>query len=137
MLSIYKFIQLQISKSVEYRADRQAAMAIGGQNMAQALRPLGNSGYFSIFSSHPLTSHRIKNVLKVKKSEDTIGRVYGTNATFLLSFLMIILIVYFSYRAAKIHILVKAYQGVVLSIKNKYILLKSIFTILTNKYFMK
>jgi Zn-dependent protease with chaperone function len=134
MLNLYKFIQLQISKSVEYRADEQAAMVIGGQSMAKALSPLGSGGYFSIFSSHPLTRHRIRNVSDMKKSEFTIRAVFGTDLTFLLSFALMISIAYYSYRLAKIHILLEAYRSMVLFFRNKYIMLRGIATTLMNRY---
>jgi Zn-dependent protease with chaperone function len=134
MLNLYSFIQLQISKSVEYRADRQAAMVIGGQNMARALSPLGNGGYFSIFSSHPLTSSRIKKVAKVNGIEDAIKPVFGTNLTFLLSFVTMVTIIHFSYRAAKIHVILEAFRSMVLFVRNKYIFLKSTLMILKQKF---
>jgi Zn-dependent protease with chaperone function len=137
MLNIYKFIQLQISKSVEYRADEQAAMVVGGHNMARTLGLLGSSGYFSIFSSHPLTRNRVKNVSGIKKSENIMKPVSGTNLTFILSFTIILATLYFSYRLAKIQALIDAYRGMVLFFKNKYIMLKTQITIFLNKYFAK
>jgi hypothetical protein len=112
-------------------------MVISGEDMAEALRPLGDGGYFSIFSSHPLTSSRIKNVKNVKRSSGTIVPVFGTNLTFVLSLAIVVAITYFSYRLARINILLEAYRGMLLFFRNKYIVLKSILVMLYNRYILR
>lgn len=64
--NVYNFLRRFISRSIEYRCDRQAAKAFGGQNMALALSLMGEGGYFTLFSTHPSTTRRIKKVENVK-----------------------------------------------------------------------
>lgn len=64
-LPVFDFIQKFCSRSIEYRCDRESAYAYGGYVMEQSLALLGKNGYTSIFSTHPTTSSRIKNVKKV------------------------------------------------------------------------
>jgi Zn-dependent protease with chaperone function len=135
MLNIYKFIQLQISKSIEYRADEQAAMVIGGQNMAYALSLLGNSGYFSIFSTHPTTKQRIRSVEKIKIKEGSIKSVFGSNLAIILSFMFMASILGYSYRLANIDALLRDYDNMESFVVNKYIAIKTTLMILVNKYF--
>lgn len=66
ILPIYRFIQNYLSRSIEYRCDRQSAYAFGGAKVAIALTMLGKSGYLTIFSSHPKTKHRIKRVENIR-----------------------------------------------------------------------
>jgi Zn-dependent protease with chaperone function len=66
ILNFYKFILLQISKNIEYRCDKQSAQACGGDNMALALSLLGENGYYTIFSTHPKTRERVKQVQNVQ-----------------------------------------------------------------------
>jgi Zn-dependent protease with chaperone function len=137
MLNLYRFIQLQISKSVEYRADRQAAEVVGGPGMARTLSLLGSGGYFSIFSSHPLTRDRIRSVVKVKKSEKTIESLAGTNLTFAVSFAIILTVLYLSYRLARIQVLLEAYREMALLLRNRYILVRTRIAIFLNRYFAR
>jgi Zn-dependent protease with chaperone function len=64
--NLYEFLRRFLSRSVEYRCDRQSAKAFGGQNMALALSMMGESGYFTLFSTHPRTKMRIKKVENIK-----------------------------------------------------------------------
>ena len=61
-MPIHNFIQKTMSRSIEYRCDRESSYAFGGIHMAEALSVLGNANYFSIFSTHPKTKTRIKHV---------------------------------------------------------------------------
>lgn len=70
MMKIYNFIKLQISKEIEYRADNQGAKVVGGENMSYALSLLGDSGYFTLFSSHPATRNRVKKTKSVEKMRE-------------------------------------------------------------------
>jgi Zn-dependent protease with chaperone function len=133
MLKGYKFIQLQISKSIEYRADRQAAEMVGGENMAFALSLLGKSGFFTIFSSHPSTDSRVKSVKNVEIASKNIRSVFGSNLIFLFSFILIIFISYHAFKLAKVESLVQDYNNLKLLILNKYILIKSQITMFLNK----
>lgn len=133
MLTLYKFIQLQISKNIEYRADRQGAQVMGGNNMANTLAMLGDSGYFSIFSSHPSTRNRVKSVSNINISNNTIRPVFGVNIIFLISFIFIISACYYSYKLAKVDSLIRDYYSISLFFKNKYIILKTRIYMLLNK----
>ncbi|MDB2414928.1 M48 family metalloprotease [Rickettsiales bacterium] len=62
---LYFFLQNWLSRSVEYRCDRESAYAFGGSKISSALSMLGPGAYFSIFSTHPKTKSRIKNVQMV------------------------------------------------------------------------
>jgi Zn-dependent protease with chaperone function len=121
MMKIYKFIQLQISKSIEYRADEQGAKVVGGQNMADALSLLGESGFFTIFSSHPSTKNRINNVKSIEISENMVKPVFGSGITFLLSFIIIIFTSYSTLKLANIPSLVSDYNSLLNYFVSKYV----------------
>jgi hypothetical protein len=137
MLNIYKFIQLQISKSIEYRADEQAAKIVGGKNMAHALSFLSSNGYFSIFSTHPTTANRVKNVDKLESTSSTIRPVFGVNLTFLASFAIMAAACYFSYKLANVDSIIMDYRNMVLFFKNKYIVITGNVRMFINKHFNK
>ena len=132
ILNIYKFIQLQISKSIEYRADSQGAEVIGGIEMSKALSLLGDSGYFSIFSSHPSTKSRMNNVADIDETSNTIRPVYGVNLTFLLSFFILIGTCFWSYKLAKVDALIRDYYNITMFFKNKFIVLKTKLILIKN-----
>jgi Zn-dependent protease with chaperone function len=69
---LYNFLRNFLSRSVEYRCDRQSAKAFGGINMAFALSMLGKSGYFTLFSTHPATKKRIKKVETIEEKNAVI-----------------------------------------------------------------
>lgn len=71
--NLYEFLRRFVSRSVEYRCDRQSGRAFGGQNMALALSMMGEGGYFTLFSTHPRTKSRIRKVENVK-IQDAIVR---------------------------------------------------------------
>lgn len=134
VLNIYKFIQLQISKGIEYRADSQGAKVISGPEMSEALGLLGDSGYFSIFSSHPSTKNRMKNVKNIFKTSSVIKPVFGVNMTFVLSFCILISACLYSYKLANVDSLIRDYYSISLFFKNKYIILKSKMILLKNNF---
>jgi Zn-dependent protease with chaperone function len=68
----YEFLRRFVSRTIEFRCDMQSAKAFGGQNMALALSMLGESGYFTLFSTHPRTSSRINRVKDVKAQDGII-----------------------------------------------------------------
>lgn len=90
ILSIYKFIQLKIDREKEYRCDKQSSMVCGGDLMAQALSSLGESGYTTIFSTHPKTSSRVKAVKNIKKTYEIIKPQFGNGFVNFLSVLFIL-----------------------------------------------
>ena len=132
ILNIYKFIQLQISKSIEYRADSQGAEVVGGIEMSKALSLLGDSGYFSIFSSHPSTKSRMNNVADIDETSNTIKPVCGVNLTFLLSFFILIGTCFWSYKLAKVDALIRDYYNITMFFKNKFIVLKTKLILIKN-----
>lgn len=71
-MPLHHFISKWLSRSIEYRCDKDAASLFGGKNMALALSMLGKGAYFSIFSTHPRTKARIVHVQKVHIREGVI-----------------------------------------------------------------
>lgn len=134
VLNIYKFVQLQISKGIEYRADSQGAKVIGGIEMSKALSLLGDSGYFSIFSSHPSTRNRMKNVENISETSNIIKPVIGVNTTFLFSFCILVSVCLYSYKLANVDSLVRDYYSISMFFKNKYIILKTKLILLKNNF---
>lgn len=107
--NVYEFLRRFISRSIEFRCDRQAGRAFGGQNMALALSMLGESGYFTLFSTHPRTKARIKKVENVK-IEDKIVRprfIDSLSNYFSLMFLVIICL-YFA-KQAQVDLMLREY----------------------------
>ena len=69
--NIYSFVNIYITRSIEYRADMDSARAFGGNGISLALSFIGN-GYNSIFSSHPSIQNRIKTVQVVQPEDDGV-----------------------------------------------------------------
>ncbi len=107
--NIYEFLRRFVSRSLEFRCDRQSAKAFGGHNMALALSMLGKSGYFTLFSTHPNTERRIKKVQNVKMVESTIGASFIDSIAnyFSIMFLMVICL-YFA-KEAGVDLMVRAF----------------------------
>ena len=105
--NIYEFLRRFISRSIEYRCDMQASKAFGGKNMALALSMLGENGYFTIFSTHPKTTARIKKVENIKSSEGFIkpGLIDSLINYFSILFLMMLTLIFA--KMANIDILVR------------------------------
>jgi hypothetical protein len=136
LLNIYKFIQLQISKSIEYRSDEQASLVVGGPNMAYALNLLGSNGYFSIFSTHPTTKNRTKNVKNIKIQEvGTIKPVFGSSLAVILSFVMIIVILERTYKLAELNTLIENYREIRALVQGKFFSTRNRVIILINRFF--
>lgn len=93
VFNFYEFIRRFISRSIEYRSDRQAAHAFGGHNMALALALFGNSGYFTLFSTHPSTKSRIKKVINIeRKNNEIIRPLLSSSISNYLAFMFLIII---------------------------------------------
>ncbi len=109
VFNIYEFLRRFVSRSIEFRCDRQAARAFGGHNMAYALSMLGKGGYFTLFSTHPGTAKRIAKVQNVKMTESIIGAGFIDSIAnyFSIMFLMIICL-YFA-KVAEIDVMVRHY----------------------------
>lgn len=132
MMKIYNFIKLQISKEIEYRADNQGAKVVGGENMSYALSLLGDSGYFTLFSSHPATRNRVKKTKSVEKS-DRIRAVFGSDFAFLLSFALIIYITVITYKAARVNDLINDIRSAHSFFVDKYFMAKNYIIFFMNK----
>lgn len=98
-IPVYNFIKLHVSRSTEYRCDRQAAEACGGAEMAVALSGLGPSGFITIFSTHPATRSRMKYVAnrKMIKGRIRISILNRLSNLFAVFFLVYILNFTFQY----------------------------------------
>lgn len=107
--NIYEFLRRFVSRAIEFRCDRQSALAFGGHNMALALSMLGKGGYFTLFSTHPGTARRISKVQNVKMIDSTIGARFVDSIAnyFSIMFLMIICL-YFA-KEAGVDLMVRAY----------------------------
>jgi Zn-dependent protease with chaperone function len=107
--NIYKFLKNVVSRSNEYRCDRQSAKAFGGKNMAFALSLLGKSGYFTLFSTHPATQRRIKRVEKVKESSALIKPSFMNSISNLLSIIFLPIVCCYFAVLSKVDLLLKSY----------------------------
>ncbi len=107
--NMYEFLRRFISRSIEYRCDKQAAEAFGGKNMAFALSYLGESGYFTLFSTHPGTKRRINKVINVEAIDGFVRPKFidTISNSFALMFLVVICI--FFANQAKLDILLHQY----------------------------
>lgn len=106
---IYEFLRRFISRNLEYRCDKQSAQAFGGSNMAAALVMLGKSGYFTLFSTHPATTKRIKKVENVKMKDRVINPQFFDSLAnyFALMFLVIICLIFA--KQAAVDLMVREY----------------------------
>ncbi|MES2960953.1 MAG: M48 family metalloprotease [Pseudomonadota bacterium] len=98
--NLYEFLRRFISRSIEYRCDRQSAKAFGGRNMVVALSMLGETGYFTLFSTHPRTKSRMKKVEQIKIADEIVrpGFFDALSNYFSLMFLMVVCL-YFAKQA--------------------------------------
>jgi Zn-dependent protease with chaperone function len=98
--NIYELLRRFISRSIEFRCDRQSAKAFGGQNMALALSMLGESGYFTLFSTHPKTKSRIKKVENVKMSDSVVrSGFFDSLANYFSLMFLVVTCLYFAKQA--------------------------------------
>ncbi len=98
--NIYEFLRRTLSRSIEFRCDHQSAKAFGGKSMALALSMLGESGYYTIFSTHPKTKARMARVENIKISDAIVKPQFFDSLSnyFALMFLMVICL-YFAKQA--------------------------------------
>ncbi len=107
--NIYEFLRRFVSRSIEYRCDRQSGEAFGGKKMAFALSFLGKSGYITIFSTHPRTQKRIAKVLKVEATERIIKpKFIDALANYFAIMFLIIACIYFA-KQAHVDLFVREY----------------------------
>ena len=105
--NIYEFLRRFISRSIEYRCDMQASKAFGGKNMALALSMLGENGYFTIFSTHPKTTSRIKKIENIKSSEGLIKPTIIDSMINYFSILFLMMLTLIFAKMANIDILIR------------------------------
>ena len=120
ILSIYKFLQLKISRTAEYRCDLQSAKINGGVNMAQTLSALGESGYSTIFSSHPKTSDRMKYVKDIEKVDIIIKPEFGNGIINFISILFMLTIPLILYYFINLKVLENDYYTISMLIITKF-----------------
>jgi Zn-dependent protease with chaperone function len=107
--NIYELLRRFVSRSIEFRCDRQSAKAFGGHNMALALSMLGKSGYFTLFSTHPGTAKRISTVQNVKMVESTIGPRFVDSISNYFSLMFLIIICLYFAKQAGVDLVVRQY----------------------------
>ena len=105
--NIYEFLRKFTSRSIEYRCDKQASKAFGGKNMSFALSMLGEDGYFTIFSTHPKTTSRIKKIENIKSSEGVVKPTIIDSIINYFSLLFLAIITLVFAKMANVDILVR------------------------------
>lgn len=99
-MPVYNFLKKWFGRSIEYRCDRESSYAFGGKRMALGLSMLGDGGYFSLFSTHPRTKSRIKNVEGIiPKSGIVRPSIMGGLSNFISIVLVLFVCVYSTERA--------------------------------------
>ncbi len=109
VFNIYEFLRRFISRSIEYRCDRQSAKAFGGQNMALALSMLSEGGYFTLFSTHPRTKARIKKVENVKMQDSVVRPGFLDSLANYFSLMFLIVTCLYFAKQAHVDLLLREY----------------------------
>jgi Zn-dependent protease with chaperone function len=121
--NFYEFLRRFLSRSNEYRCDLQSAQAFSGNNMAFALSMLGDSGYFTLFSTHPSTKARINRVKEVKPVDEIISiRFFDALANHFSIMFLIFSCLYFA-KQSSVDLMVRQYINNHEKINQKLILL--------------
>jgi Zn-dependent protease with chaperone function len=107
--NVYEFLRRFISRSTEFRCDRQSGKAFGGQNMALALSMLGESGYFTLFSTHPGSKSRMKKVEKVKITDSTIKPGFFDSLANYFSLMFLVIICLYFAKQSHVDLFVRSY----------------------------
>lgn len=107
--NLYEFLRRFISRSIEYRCDRQSAKAFGGQNMALALSMLGESGYFTLFSTHPRSKSRMRKVENIKISDAVVRPGFFDSLANYFSLMFLVVICLYFAKEAHVDVLVREY----------------------------
>tara|TARA_B100001564_G_C20625321_1_gene664387 strand:+ start:181 stop:1284 length:1104 start_codon:yes stop_codon:yes gene_type:complete len=93
-MPFYNFLYKWFNRSIEYRCDLDAAKVIGGSGMATALSMLGKGAYFSIFSTHPRTKHRINHI---KDARPTGAKIRQGFFNMVATFFALCLLIFVAY----------------------------------------
>lgn len=107
---IFEFIKRTLNRSVEYRCDRESAFAFGGSRMATGLSMLGESNYFSLFSTHPNTIQRIKKVKDIKAKTSIITPSFLTQLSNIASLIGLVALCAYSGKKAEMWVLYRYYR---------------------------
>lgn len=107
--NLYEFLRKFSSRSIEYRCDRQSGEAFGGSSMAFALAFLGESGYFTLFSTHPGTKKRIKKVENVEITDDKIRPKFIDSLSNYFAVMFLIIICLYFAKQAGIDLIIRDY----------------------------
>lgn len=107
--NLYEFLKRFFSREIEFRSDRQSAKAFGGINMAFSLSLLGNSGYFTLFSTHPSTKKRIRKVEVVEEKNAIIRPSLLSNLSNFVSIMILPMICLYAAHMSKIDLLIQYY----------------------------
>lgn len=109
VFNLYEFIRRFISRSIEYRCDRQAAQAFGGHNMAVALSLFGDNGYFTLFSTHPNTNKRIERVKNLTRKGKIIRPLISSSISNYLALLFLVIVCASTAKASEIDLVTRSY----------------------------
>lgn len=107
--NLYELLRRFVSRSIEYRCDRQSAKAFGGKNMALALSMLGESGYFTLFSTHPGSKSRMQKVENIKISDSVIRAGFFDSVANYFSLMFLVVICLYFAKQAHIEVYVREY----------------------------
>ena len=107
--NVYEFLRRFVSRSIEYRCDRQSGEAFGGYNMAFALSLMGKSGYFTIFSTHPSTYKRIEKVRNIEEKNGIITTPISSIISNYISMMFLITICLICAKIGQVDIIIKQY----------------------------
>lgn len=132
--NIYNFLHKFLSRGIEYRADRQAAKAFGGQNIAFALQFLGKDGYFNLFSDHPKTAKRIKRVENIKESGFMVSQTLVDGFSNYFALMLLVVICCYYAKKARVDIITRIYLENHQEINGKIIYLIQLVKSLVNHF---
>jgi Zn-dependent protease with chaperone function len=107
--NLYEFLKRFFSREIEFRSDRQSAKAFGGINMAFSLSLLGNSGYFTLFSTHPSTKKRMRKVEVVEEKNAIIRSSALSDLSNFVSIMILPMICLYAAHLSKIDLLIQYY----------------------------
>ena len=107
VFNLYEFLRKFISRSIEFRCDKQSSQAFGGKNLANALSMIGGNGYFTIFSTHPNTKSRIKKIEQIKKTDSIIRPIFFDSLANSFAIFMLFITTIFLAKIASIDIIIR------------------------------
>ena len=124
VLPIYKLIYLKISRAKEFRCGMQSALVNGGLNMSIALSVLDESGYLTLFSSHPKTKVRIKRIQNIKQNDNIVKPIFANSVINFCSIMLIIFLPLILFYSINFEQIIDNYNHIVSSIYNQIYFIK-------------